>query len=204
MSRLASWNMESSGRSRGPGGLELSHLDLPSLLQTTDLSLITKNSFHIKLRCLLSDFSAIRWSFSFQSCTPVPRWSRPQLFWLLYAWSTFYFQEAKLRELLDVSTLAGKMENRMLTVVTGPDMVNITYLNFMAFQEETAKVSILHKDTETFSLQSSAINICIHKCFPTLHLFQQQIGSRPFKPTILYFVLYFVAGMGRGTLQPCV
>uniref|UniRef100_A0A8D3D4X6 Phosphoinositide phospholipase C n=1 Tax=Scophthalmus maximus TaxID=52904 RepID=A0A8D3D4X6_SCOMX len=52
----------------------------------------------------------------------------------------FIVKEAKLRELLDVSTLAGKMENRMLTVVSGPDMVNITYLNFMAFQEETAKV----------------------------------------------------------------
>lgn len=56
-------------------------------------------------------------------------------------------QEAKLRELLDVSTLAGKMENRMLTVVSGPDMVNITYLNFMAFQEETAKVNTPHKST---------------------------------------------------------
>ena len=53
-------------------------------------------------------------------------------------------KEAKLRELLDVSTLAGKMENRMLTVASGPDMVNITYLNFMAFQEETAKVKDLH------------------------------------------------------------
>ena len=52
-------------------------------------------------------------------------------------------KEAKLRELLDVSTLAGKMENRMLTVVSGPDMVNITYLNFMAFQEEIAKVKTL-------------------------------------------------------------
>lgn len=51
-----------------------------------------------------------------------------------------FLKEAKLRELLDVSTLAGKLENRMLTVVSGPDMVNITYLNFMAFQEETAKV----------------------------------------------------------------
>ncbi|KAG7240244.1 hypothetical protein INR49_027055, partial [Caranx melampygus] len=51
----------------------------------------------------------------------------------------FLIKEAKLRELLDVSTLVGKMENRMLTVVSGPDMVNITYLNFMAFQEETAK-----------------------------------------------------------------
>lgn len=65
----------------------------------------------------------------------------------------FYFQEAKLRELLDVGTLAGKMENRMLTVVTGPDMVNITYLNFMAFQEETAKVWTLktHLDIPSFS-----------------------------------------------------
>lgn len=34
----------------------------------------------------------------------------------------------------------GRIENKMLTVVTGPDMVNITYLNFMAFQEEVAKV----------------------------------------------------------------
>lgn len=51
-------------------------------------------------------------------------------------------KEAKLRELLDVSTLAGKMENRLLTVVSGTDMVNITYLNFMAFQEEIAKVKI--------------------------------------------------------------
>ena len=51
-----------------------------------------------------------------------------------------YLQDAKLRELLDVGTLVGKMENRMLTVVSGPDMVNITYLNFMAFQEEIAKV----------------------------------------------------------------
>lgn len=64
-------------------------------------------------------------------------------------------QEAKLRELLDVSTLAGKMENRMLTVVSGPDMVNITYLNFMAFQEETAKVNILHKNNNTTILMFS-------------------------------------------------
>ncbi|KTF92287.1 hypothetical protein cypCar_00046658 [Cyprinus carpio] len=48
-------------------------------------------------------------------------------------------QEAKLRELLDVGNLVGRIENRMLTVVTGPDMVNIQYLNFMAFQEDVAK-----------------------------------------------------------------
>uniref|UniRef100_A0A8C7G380 Phosphoinositide phospholipase C n=1 Tax=Oncorhynchus kisutch TaxID=8019 RepID=A0A8C7G380_ONCKI len=41
-------------------------------------------------------------------------------------------KEAKLRELLDVGNLVGRIENRLLTVVTGPDMVNVTYLNFMA------------------------------------------------------------------------
>uniref|UniRef100_A0A671MD17 1-phosphatidylinositol 4,5-bisphosphate phosphodiesterase n=1 Tax=Sinocyclocheilus anshuiensis TaxID=1608454 RepID=A0A671MD17_9TELE len=54
-------------------------------------------------------------------------------------------QEAKLRELLDVGNLVGRIENRMLTVVTGPDMVNIQYLNFMAFQEDVAKVYFWHQ-----------------------------------------------------------
>lgn len=57
---------------------------------------------------------------------------------IFYAFA--FHQEAKLRELLDVGNLVGRIENKMLTVVTGPDMVNITYLNFMAFQEEVAKV----------------------------------------------------------------
>lgn len=50
-------------------------------------------------------------------------------------------QEAKLRELLDVGTLEGKLENRTLTVVSGVDMVSITCLNFTAFSEEVAKVT---------------------------------------------------------------
>lgn len=69
----------------------------------------------------------------------------------------FIVQEAKLRELLDVSTLAGKMENRMLTVVSGPDMVNITYLNFMAFQEETAKVNILRTNNNKIIIVITAL-----------------------------------------------
>uniref|UniRef100_A0A8C1UFA8 Phosphoinositide phospholipase C n=1 Tax=Cyprinus carpio TaxID=7962 RepID=A0A8C1UFA8_CYPCA len=50
-------------------------------------------------------------------------------------------KEAKLRELLDVGTLEGKLENRTLTVVSGVDMVSITCLNFTAFSEEVAKVT---------------------------------------------------------------
>nr|XP_014346243.1 PREDICTED: 1-phosphatidylinositol 4,5-bisphosphate phosphodiesterase beta-1 [Latimeria chalumnae] len=48
-------------------------------------------------------------------------------------------KDPRLRELLDVGNLGGRLENRMLTVVYGPDLANITYLNFMAFQEEVAK-----------------------------------------------------------------
>uniref|UniRef100_M4A280 Phosphoinositide phospholipase C n=1 Tax=Xiphophorus maculatus TaxID=8083 RepID=M4A280_XIPMA len=46
-----------------------------------------------------------------------------------------------------------KLENRMLTVVSGTDMVNITYLNFMAFQEEIAK----EWAEELFSLASNLL-----------------------------------------------
>ncbi|RXM31414.1 1-phosphatidylinositol 4,5-bisphosphate phosphodiesterase beta-1 [Acipenser ruthenus] len=52
--------------------------------------------------------------------------------------STCRDRDAKLRELLEVN-LGGRLENKMLTVVYGPDLVNINYLNFMAFQEDIAK-----------------------------------------------------------------
>lgn len=67
-------------------------------------------------------------------------------------------KDAKLRELLDVSTLPGKLENRMLTVVSGTDMVNITYLNFMALQEEIAKVAIFKSNKGRNS--KNMIQIC--------------------------------------------
>nr|XP_033793273.1 1-phosphatidylinositol 4,5-bisphosphate phosphodiesterase beta-1 isoform X4 [Geotrypetes seraphini] len=41
--------------------------------------------------------------------------------------------------LLEVGSLGGRLENRMVTVVYGPDFVNISYLNVVVFQEETAK-----------------------------------------------------------------
>lgn len=51
----------------------------------------------------------------------------------------FIIQDPKLRELLDVGNI-GRLEHRMITVVYGPDLVNISYLNLVAFQEEVAKV----------------------------------------------------------------
>uniref|UniRef100_A0A7N6BVL8 1-phosphatidylinositol 4,5-bisphosphate phosphodiesterase n=1 Tax=Anabas testudineus TaxID=64144 RepID=A0A7N6BVL8_ANATE len=75
-------------------------------------------------------------------------------------------KEAKLRELLDVSTLVG-LENRMLTVVSGPDMVNITYLNFVAFQEETAKewAEELFKLASNLFVQNMSREACLEKAY---------------------------------------
>ncbi|KAM9553838.1 1-phosphatidylinositol 4,5-bisphosphate phosphodiesterase beta-1-like isoform 2-T2 [Salvelinus alpinus] len=92
-------------------------------------------------------------------------------------------KDMKLRELLDVSTLVGKMENRMLTVVSGPDMVNITYLNFMAFQEEIAK----EWAEELFGLASNLLaqnmsrEACLEKVYTRLKLQLNSEGCIPVK-----------------------
>ncbi|XP_053365576.1 1-phosphatidylinositol 4,5-bisphosphate phosphodiesterase beta-1 isoform X1 [Clarias gariepinus] len=92
-------------------------------------------------------------------------------------------KEAKLRELLDVGNLVGRIENKMLTVVTGPDMVNITYLNFMAFQEEVAK----EWAEELFSLASNLLaqnmnrESSLEKAYTRLKLQPNQEGRIPVK-----------------------
>ncbi|KAM4771596.1 1-phosphatidylinositol 4,5-bisphosphate phosphodiesterase beta-1 isoform 2-T2 [Rhinophrynus dorsalis] len=48
-------------------------------------------------------------------------------------------KDPKLREQLEVGNFGGRLEFRMFTVVYGPDLVNISYLNLVAFQEEIAK-----------------------------------------------------------------
>uniref|UniRef100_A0A3B4TZ36 1-phosphatidylinositol 4,5-bisphosphate phosphodiesterase n=1 Tax=Seriola dumerili TaxID=41447 RepID=A0A3B4TZ36_SERDU len=95
----------------------------------------------------------------------------------------FIVKEAKLRELLDVSTLAGKMENRMLTVVSGPDMVNITYLNFMAFQEETAKewAEELFNLASNLLVQNMSREACLEKAYTRLKLQLNPEGRIPVK-----------------------
>ncbi|XP_067274524.1 1-phosphatidylinositol 4,5-bisphosphate phosphodiesterase beta-1 isoform X2 [Pseudorasbora parva] len=76
-------------------------------------------------------------------------------------------KEAKLRELLDVGTLEGKTENRTLTVVSALDMVNINYLNFVAFHEAVAK----EWAEELFSLASNLLaqNMCRESCLEKLY-----------------------------------
>uniref|UniRef100_A0A8C4HD96 Phosphoinositide phospholipase C n=1 Tax=Dicentrarchus labrax TaxID=13489 RepID=A0A8C4HD96_DICLA len=60
----------------------------------------------------------------------------------------------RLRELLDVGNLVGRLENRMVTVVTASDLVNVNQLNFIASQEDEAKVWC----EELFSLSSNLLS----------------------------------------------
>ncbi|CAL8313311.1 unnamed protein product [Lota lota] len=92
-------------------------------------------------------------------------------------------KDAKLRELLDVGTLMGKMENRMLTVVSGPDMVNITYLNFMAFQEEIAKewAEELFNLASNLLAQNMSREACLEKAYVRLKLQLNPEGRIPVK-----------------------
>ncbi|XP_070696727.1 1-phosphatidylinositol 4,5-bisphosphate phosphodiesterase beta-1 [Pempheris klunzingeri] len=68
-------------------------------------------------------------------------------------------KEAKLRELLDVGNLVGRLENRMVTVVTASDLVNVNQLNFIASQEDEAKVWC----EELFSLSSNLLSYNLNR-----------------------------------------
>uniref|UniRef100_A0A4W5QJW8 1-phosphatidylinositol 4,5-bisphosphate phosphodiesterase n=1 Tax=Hucho hucho TaxID=62062 RepID=A0A4W5QJW8_9TELE len=98
-------------------------------------------------------------------------------------------KEAKLRELLDVGNLVGRIENRLLTIVTGPDMVNITYLNFMALQEEEAT----EWAEELFSLASNLLShnmnreTSLEKAYVRLTLQPNSEGRIPVKNIVRMF-----------------
>lgn len=59
----------------------------------------------------------------------------------VYKKCVFLFQDAKLRDVLGFGK-GGSVERKLVTVVYGNDLVNISYLNFQAMQEDTAKVTM--------------------------------------------------------------
>lgn len=50
-------------------------------------------------------------------------------------------QEPKLREVLGFGK-GDNVEGKLVTIVHGNDLVNISFLNFQAMQEDTAKVNM--------------------------------------------------------------
>ncbi|XP_030627050.1 1-phosphatidylinositol 4,5-bisphosphate phosphodiesterase beta-1 [Chanos chanos] len=99
-------------------------------------------------------------------------------------------KDARVREQLDVGNMTVKLENRMLTVVSGPDMVNITSLNFMAFQEDVAK----EWAEELFSLASNLLaqnmsrESCLEKVYTRLMLQLTPEGNIPVKNIFRVFL----------------
>ncbi|KAM5246102.1 1-phosphatidylinositol 4,5-bisphosphate phosphodiesterase beta-1 isoform 1-T1 [Ctenodactylus gundi] len=91
-------------------------------------------------------------------------------------------KDPKLRELLDVGNI-GRLEQRMITVVYGPDLVNISHLNLVAFQEEVAK----EWTSEVFSLatnllaQNMSRDAFLEKAYTKLKLQVTPEGRIPLK-----------------------
>lgn len=52
----------------------------------------------------------------------------------------FTTQDPKIREVLGFGGPDTRLEEKLMTVVAGPDPVNTTFLNFMAVQDDTVKV----------------------------------------------------------------
>ncbi|KAM4607940.1 1-phosphatidylinositol 4,5-bisphosphate phosphodiesterase beta-1-like [Polymixia lowei] len=100
-------------------------------------------------------------------------------------------KEAKLRELLDVGNLVGRLENRMVTVVTASDLVNVNQLNFIATQEDEARVWC----EELFSLSSNLLSHNLNrdhsllKAYVKLTLQPNQEGRIPVKNIVRLFSL---------------
>ncbi|XP_035028584.2 1-phosphatidylinositol 4,5-bisphosphate phosphodiesterase beta-1-like [Hippoglossus stenolepis] len=98
-------------------------------------------------------------------------------------------KEAKLRELLDVGNLVGRLENRMVTVVTASDLVNVNQLNFIASQEDEAKVWC----EELFSLSSNLLSHNLNrdrsllKAYVRLTLQPNAEGRIPIKSIVRLF-----------------
>lgn len=54
--------------------------------------------------------------------------------------SALITQDPKIREVLGFGGPDARLEEKLMTVVAGPDPVNTTFLNFMAVQDDTVKV----------------------------------------------------------------
>ncbi|XP_069394433.1 1-phosphatidylinositol 4,5-bisphosphate phosphodiesterase beta-1 [Paralichthys olivaceus] len=151
----------------------------------------------------------IKWDEDLSTVTPVTLYVDPHGFYLYWTdqtkdtelldltlvkdvrtgRSTKTPKEAKLRELLDVGNLVGRLENRMVTVVTASDLVNVNQLNFIASQEDEAKVWC----EELFCLSSNLLSHNLNrdrsllKAYVRLTLQPNAEGRIPIKSIVRLF-----------------
>ncbi|XP_034078825.1 1-phosphatidylinositol 4,5-bisphosphate phosphodiesterase beta-3 isoform X2 [Gymnodraco acuticeps] len=97
-------------------------------------------------------------------------------------------KDAKLRDVLGF-VKGESVERKLVTVVYGNDLVNISYLNFQAMQEDTAKIwtdELFTLATNILS-QNASRNTFLHKAYTKLKLQVNQDGKIPVKNILKMF-----------------
>ncbi|XP_067833764.1 1-phosphatidylinositol 4,5-bisphosphate phosphodiesterase beta-3-like, partial [Heptranchias perlo] len=98
-------------------------------------------------------------------------------------------KDPKLREALGYGNPENHPENNSVTVTHGSDLVNITFLNFMAVQEDMAKVwtDELFKLATNLLAHNTSRETLMHKVFVKLKLQVNQDGRIPVKNIVKLF-----------------
>ncbi|XP_069064007.1 1-phosphatidylinositol 4,5-bisphosphate phosphodiesterase beta-3 [Pleurodeles waltl] len=98
-------------------------------------------------------------------------------------------KDPKIRDVLGFSSPETRPEDKLVTVVYGPDMVNISFLNFMAVQEDTAKIwtEELFKLATNILAHNASRNTFLHKAYTRLKLQVNQDCRIPVKNILKMF-----------------
>ncbi|XP_074087269.1 1-phosphatidylinositol 4,5-bisphosphate phosphodiesterase beta-3 isoform X2 [Macrotis lagotis] len=98
-------------------------------------------------------------------------------------------KDPKIREVLGFGGPEMKPEDKLVTIVAGPDPVNTTFLNFMAVQEDVAKVwaDELFKLAMNILAQNASRNTFLRKAYTKLKLQVNQDGRIPVKNILKMF-----------------
>ncbi|XP_023594005.1 1-phosphatidylinositol 4,5-bisphosphate phosphodiesterase beta-3 [Trichechus manatus latirostris] len=98
-------------------------------------------------------------------------------------------KDPKIREVLGFGGPDARLEEKLITVVAGPDPVNTTFLNFMAVQDDTAKIwsEELFKLAMNILAQNASRNTFLRKAYTKLKLQVNQDGRIPVKNILKMF-----------------
>ncbi|KFO28451.1 1-phosphatidylinositol-4,5-bisphosphate phosphodiesterase beta-3 [Fukomys damarensis] len=98
-------------------------------------------------------------------------------------------KDPKIREVLGFGGPDARLEEKLMTVVAGPDPVNTTFLNFMAVQDDIIKVwsEELFKLAMNILAQNASRNTFLRKAYTKLKLQVNQDGRIPVKNILKMF-----------------
>uniref|UniRef100_A0A8C5GV65 Phosphoinositide phospholipase C n=1 Tax=Gouania willdenowi TaxID=441366 RepID=A0A8C5GV65_GOUWI len=114
----------------------------------------------------------IKWDEDLSTVSPVTLHVDPHGFYLYWtdhnkvrtSNETFMEFRGTYCKLLEVGNLVGRLENRMVTVVTASDLVNVNHLNFIASQEDEAKVLHSAGFARLFSSDRKRVENALESC----------------------------------------